>query len=288
MNQRTVSADAQLYIRVVENIDRGVVAIDRTGHIALFNPAVQVYTGISERQGLGRHYEQLFAGQAGLLYLIRTAVNDGRSISDHENIWLTRPNHPPLPVSVSVSPIYGGGSGDEDGVVMILRDLSRVRELEDAVRRADRLSMLGTLAAGLAHEIKNPLGGIKGATQLLAMELADDNPLTEYTRVMIKEVERVNGIIEELMDLTRPRSPELTGVNLAKILNDIVLFQREVQRRQKVDFVLTLDPSIPPIRGDENLLTRLFLNLVKNAAEAIEKKGKVEIITKIAPDYHLS
>lgn len=120
------------------------------------------------------------------------------------------------------------------------------------------------------------------------MELADDNPLTEYTRVMIKEVERVNGIIEELMDLTRPRSPELTEVNLAKILNDIVLFQREVQRRQKVDFVLTLDPSIPPIRGDENLLTRLFLNLVKNAAEAIEKKGKVEIITKIAPDYHLS
>ena len=282
------SPDAQLYIRVIENIDRGVVAIDRTGRIALFNPAAQAYTGLSERQGLGRHFEELFAGQDGLLYLIRTAVDNGRSISDHENIWLTRPGRPPLPVSVSVSPIYGGAADDEDGVVMILRDLSRVRELEEAVRRADRLSMLGTLAAGLAHEIKNPLGGIKGAAQLLTMELVSDNPLTEYTRVMIREVERVNGIIEELMDLARPRPPQLTEVNLAKVLNDIVLFQREVQRQQQVDFVLTLDPSIPPLRGDENLLTRLFLNLIKNAAEAIEKAGKVEIVTKIASDYHLS
>jgi nitrogen-specific signal transduction histidine kinase len=81
-------------------------------------------------------------------------------ISDHENIVLHRPSAPPLPVSVSVSPIYTD-RGEHEGVVLILRDLSRVRELEDTVKQADRLSMLGTLAAGLAHEIKNPLGGIK-------------------------------------------------------------------------------------------------------------------------------
>ena len=88
---------------------------------------------------------------------------------------------------------------------MILRDLSRVRELEDAVRQADRLVMLATLAAGLAHEIKNPLGGIKGASQLLSMELPKDSPLQEYTGIMSREAERINRIIEELMDLTRPR-----------------------------------------------------------------------------------
>jgi len=279
--------DSQLYIRILENVEEAVVAIDRTGRITFFNPSAQVHTGVSERQTLGRHFEELFAGQENILYPIRTAVRDGRSISDHENIVLHRPSAPPLPVSVSVSPIYTD-RGEHEGVVLILRDLSRVRELEDTVKQADRLSMLGTLAAGLAHEIKNPLGGIKGAAQLLAMELGQESPLKEYTAVMIREVERVNSIIEELMDLARPRPPQLGEVDLGQILGDIVLFQKEAHRGKEIEFILSLDPSIPPLRGDENLLTRLFLNLIKNAAEAIERKGRVEVVTKVASEYHLN
>jgi two-component system nitrogen regulation sensor histidine kinase GlnL len=281
------AVDAQLYFRILENVEEAVVAIDRAGQITLFNPSAQAYTGISERHSHGRHFESLFAGQDGLLYPVRTALREGRSISDHENILLHRPSAPPLPVSVSVSPLYSD-AGEPDGAVLIIRDLSRVRELEETVRRADRLSMLGTLAAGLAHEIKNPLGGIKGAAQLLALELPGDSPLQEYTAVMVREVERVNGIIEELMDLARPRPPQLTKVDLAQLLGDIVLFQKEAYRGKTVDFVLSLDPSIPPLRGDENLLARLFLNLIKNAAEAIERQGRVEVLTKVASQYHLN
>jgi two-component system, NtrC family, nitrogen regulation sensor histidine kinase GlnL len=279
--------DAQLYIRILENVEEAVVAIDRAGRITFFNPAAQEFTGISERQSLGRHFEELFGGQESILYPVRTAIRAGRSISDHENILLLRPTAPPLPVGVSVSPIYTD-RGEHEGVVLILRDLSRVRELEDTVKQADRLSMLGTLAAGLAHEIKNPLGGIKGAAQLLAMELGAMSPLKEYTTVMIREVERVNSIIEELMDLARPRQPQPGEVDLAQVLGDIVLFQKEAHRGKEIEFVLNLDPSIPPLRGDENLLTRLFLNLIKNAAEAIEHKGKIEVVTKVASEYHLN
>jgi len=287
MNAGRKDHDSQLYLRILENVDRAVVAIDHAGRITLFNPTAQLYTGLSERNSLGRHFEELFSGQEALLYLLHSVFSEGRSISNDENIYLRRPSAPPLPVSASVSPIYGD-EGSQEGVVLIIRDLSRVRELEDAVRRSDRLSTLGTLAAGLAHEIKNPLGGIRGAAQLLAMELPEESPLLEYTGVMIKEVERVNGIIEELMDLSRPRAPELTGVNLAKILNDIVLFQKEAYRGKDIEFSLKLDPSIPPIPGDENLLTRLFLNLIKNAGEAIEKKGRVQVVTKVASEYHLT
>ncbi|WP_291317125.1 ATP-binding protein [Desulfuromonas sp.] len=287
MKKTSIAPDPQVYIRVLESLDRGVVAIGRDGRIALFNPAAQSYTGLSERQCLERPYEELFIGQEALLYLVRTAIREGRSISGHEDLLLNRPAAPPLPVNISVSPIFTA-EGEQEGAVLIIRDLSRVRELESAVRRADRLSMLGTLAAGLAHEIKNPLGGIKGAAQLLAMELPGQSALQEYTEVMIKEVERVNGIIEELMDLARPRPPEWTEVNLAKILDDIVLFQREAHRGKEIRFQLNLDPSIPPIHGDENLLTRLFLNLIKNAADAIEQKGVVEIVTKVASELHFN
>jgi len=278
--------DTQIYSRVVDNIDRAVIAIDRQGRIVLFNPAAQACTGRSERQSVGRHFEELFAGQDKILNLLRSGLSAGRSISDDENVMLQRAAAPPLPVSLAVSPIYTD-KGEQDGAVLIIRDLSRLRELEEAVRRADRLSMLGILAAGLAHEIKNPLGGIKGAAQLLAMELGNGSPLREYTGIMVKEVERVNGIIEELMDLARPRQLRFTEVNISKVLGDILLFQKEAHRGKRIEFVLSLDPSIPPIRGDENLLTRLFLNLIKNAAEAIEKHGRIEVSSKVASDYHL-
>ncbi len=288
MKNTEKSTDAQLYIRVLENIDRAVIALDPNEKITLFNPAAQAYTGISEKQALGRQFSDLFGTQRNLLYLVRTALKEGRSISDHEDLTLERPTGQPIPVSVSVSPLYND-TGSSEGAVLIIRDHSRVRDLENAVRRADRLSILGTLAAGLAHEIKNPLGGIKGATQLLAMELSGDNlALREYTDVMLKEVERVNGIIEELMDLSRPRPPHWSPVNLSRVLDDIVLFQKEGHRGKDIEFHLQLDPSIPPIQGDDNLLTRLFLNLIKNAVEAIEIQGKVTISTRVASDYHLN
>lgn len=280
-------ADPGLTGLVLDNIDRAVIALSREGRVTLFNPAAEAYLGRAARHVLGKHYQELFAGQKALLYLLQAALQDGRSITDDESIWLPRLNAPPLPVSVYAAPIFTR-HGKQDGAVVICRDLSRVRELEETLRRADQLAMLGTLAAGLAHEIKNPLGGIKGAAQLLALELLPGNPLLEYTQVMVKETERINGIIEELMDLGKPRPTVMGEVNLARILGDIVLLQKEAARSQKIEFVLSLDPSIPPLQGDEQLLTRLFLNLIKNAREAINRNGRVEVETKVSADYHMT
>jgi two-component system nitrogen regulation sensor histidine kinase GlnL len=105
---------------------------------------------------------------------------------------------------------------------------------------------------------------------------------------MIKEVERINFIIEELMDLGNPRPPEIGDVDLTKVLNDIILLQREAVRSQSIKFTLKLDPSIPPVQGDEGLLTQLFLNLVKNARESISREGEVLIETRIASSYHMT
>jgi two-component system, NtrC family, nitrogen regulation sensor histidine kinase GlnL len=278
--------DSKLYSRVFENIDRAIIALNGQGTITLFNPTAQTFTGFSERQALGRSFRELFAREDALHDLVADAQTKGRTISAPETIHLHGRSEHMLPVSVSACPLLDQ-DGHQDGVVLIIRDLTRMQELEEAVRRADRLAMLSTLAAGLAHEVKNPLGGIKGAAQLLAMELGDDQ-LCEYTDVMIKEVDRVNVIIEELMDLSRPRPPEWSEVNLTRILNDIVLFQNEAHRGRGTDFRLLLDPSIPPFRGDSHLLTRLFLNLIKNAAEAVGKQGQIDIRSRIGAEVHLT
>jgi two-component system nitrogen regulation sensor histidine kinase GlnL len=276
-----------LYGMIIENIDRAVIAFDHEGRVTLLNPAAEALMERSSRQMRGRHCQELFKDQETLLYLVRVALEEGRSITDDEGIYLHRANASPLPVNAYAAPIYAS-RGSQEGAVMIIRDLSRIRALEDSLRRADRLSMLGTLAAGLAHEIKNPLGGIKGAAQLLSMELGEDSSLRDYTQIMVKEAERINFIIEELMDLGNPRPPEVGDVDLTRILDDIILLQREADRSQHIRFVLKLDPSIPPVQGDESLLTRLFLNLVKNAREAISHDGEVLIETRIASNYHMT
>lgn len=285
-NSNPSARDSKLYSRVFENIDRAIIALDSQGQITLFNPTAQSYTGFSERQAIGRSFRKLFPGEAELHALVADAQTKGRTISAPETIHLRGRSATALPVSVSACPLLDH-EGHQDGVVLIIRDLTRMQELEEAVRRADRLSMLSTLAAGLAHEVKNPLGGIKGAAQLLAMELEHDQ-LREYTDVMIKEVDRVNVIIEELMDLSRPRPPQWSEVNLTRILNDIVLFQNEAYRGRDTTFRLLLDPSIPPFRGDSHLLTRLFLNLIKNAAEAVGKRGLIDIRSRIGAEVHLT
>lgn len=279
--------DSTLYGMILENIDRAVIAFDQDGQTTLFNPAAEALMERSSKQVMGQHYRELFKGQKTLLYLVKVALDEGRSITDDEGLFLHRANSGLLPVNAYTAPIFTKG-GNQDGAVMIIRDISRIKELEGTLRRADRLSILGTLAAGLAHEIKNPLGGIKGAAQLLSMELSEEAQLLDYTQIMIKEVERINFIIEELMDLGNPREPEIGDVDLIKILNDIVLLQREAARSQKINFRLKLDPSIPPVQGDEGLLTRLFLNLIKNAREAIDYEGEVLIETRIVSNYHMT
>ena len=279
------SRQQQLYALIVENVGEAVIALDQEERINLFNPAAQTMTGMSEKQCLGKLFSECFSRQKILCRLVDTALSAGRSISDHETVELHRSRRS-LPVSATVSPLFTQ-DGVQHGAVLIMRDLTQIRTLEDAIRRADRLSMVGTMAAGLAHEIKNPLGGIKGAAQLLQMELDDDSPLIEYPQVMIRETERVNRIIEELLDLSRPRQTLDNEVNLGRILNEILLLQRQAFAGKEVRFTVNLDPSIPSLRGDYNLLTQLFLNLIKNAGEAVDPGGSIYITTRIDSDYHL-
>ena len=273
---------------ILENIDDAVIAVNQKGEINLFNPAAQHFTGMSEKQSIGKSFFECFKWQETLCYLTRTALTEGRSISDHETVTLKASSRRRArPVSVTVSPIFTT-PGPQQGAVIILHDLTQVRSLEEAVRHADRLTMVGTMASGLAHEIKNPLGGIKGSAQLLQMELDDNTELQEYTSLIIRETERVNRIIEELLDLSRPRKACITSVNISRLLDEIVKLQKNAVCERDIQFKWLLDPSIPEIPGDPDLLKRLFLNLIKNACEATADGTEIMIESRIDAEYHLS
>ena len=275
------------YVAIIDNIDDAVIAVNQSGTIILFNPAAQSFTGMSEKQALGKSFFACFSNQGSLCDLTRTALTQGRSLSDHEAVIFESSGHRKRQAGVSVSPIFSS-SASRQGAIVIMHDLTQVRSLEEAVRHADRLTMVGTMAAGLAHEIKNPLGGIKGSAQLLQMELDENPELQEYTGLIIRETERINRIIEELLDLSAPRRNRLEAVNVNKLIDEIITLHRQNVAARDIQFKLVLDPSIPPLCGDSDLINRLFLNLLKNAWEASPDNTEITIETRIDAEYYLS
>ena len=276
----------EFYANIIDSVGDGVIVLNAEGAVTLINPAAEELAGVSRRLAIGTPFAAQFKGEPELVEMAAKTGSTGMTISDYENIVLKRSGKP-TPVSATTSPLLTA-SGERVGTIVILRDLSNIRELEETVRHADRLSSLGTLAAGLAHEIKNPLGGIKGAAQLLEMELAEDHEMREYTRVVLKEVQRVNRIVEELLELAAPRKLKQEPVNLHKVLGDIVLLQKRAAEGKSISFVQQFDPSIPPILADEGLLTQLFLNLIKNAVEAIADEGLIRISSRVLADYSMT
>ncbi len=279
--------NADLPERILDSIDLGILVIDNRERLILINPSAQAATGWSESQAKGRPYADILRGERELTRLVKDALTRGRSISSPDRLVLKRADGSDLPVNLSVSPLFDR-HGTLQGAIVTIKDLRQLIGLEESARSTERMSTIDTLAAGLAHEIRNPLSGIRGAAQLLAKELKEREDLAEYTQVMLREVDRVRGILDELADLTRPRRLKFDRVDLTALLDRILFLERQAHADASIQFILQADPSIPPIDGDEELLHRLFLNLIRNAAEAAGCRGEVRVATRIRPDLRLN
>ncbi|HIJ95103.1 MAG TPA: PAS domain S-box protein [Desulfuromonadales bacterium] len=274
------------YATVIDSVGDGVIVISSSGLITLCNPAAEEITGFSRKQAQGASFNTLFALETTLLQMVSKTIHTGITISDHENV-VVRSTGRVTPVAATCYPLLEG-SGENIGAILTLKDITYIRELEAAVRQADRLSTLGTLAAGLAHEVKNPLGGIKGAAQLLEREFDPNSEMLDYTRVMIRETERIDHIIRELLELASPRGLRLAPVNLHKILGDILLLQGQAVAGRTISFCKHFDPSIPDIMADEEMLTRLFLNLIRNAIDAMGNHGSLTVSSRVLGDFRMA
>jgi two-component system, NtrC family, nitrogen regulation sensor histidine kinase GlnL len=274
------------YATVIDSVGDGVIVVGSNGVITLCNPAAEEITGFSQKQAQGTEFKSLFSLETTLVEMLGKTMRTGITISDHENV-VVRTTGRITPVAVTCCPLVEG-NGENIGAILTLKDITYIRELEAAVRQADRLSTLGTLAAGLAHEVKNPLGGIKGAAQLLEREFEPESEMLEYTRVMIRETDRIDLIIRELLELASPRTLKLAPVNLHWILGDILLLQKQAAAGREIAFTQYFDPSIPDIMADEEMLTRLFLNLICNAIDAMGNDGRLTVSSRILSDYRMT
>lgn len=270
---------------ILGSLEDGVIIFNQEGRVTFFNQAAEVLTDLSHRQALEQSYRDLFRHNPWLVEIIKKSQPPQHSTVRGEAELETHRDRR-VPVSIMVSPLEDH-YGQVWGSILLVRDLTHHKELEEDLRRSDRLAILGTLAAGLAHEIKNPLGGIKGAAQLLQREGGLAASLREYTDIIVREVDRVDRLIEQLLDLSRPVKFHLSSLNIHEILDEVLLLEKHSVEGGEVLIRKHFDPSLPLIRGDRAQLTQVFLNVVKNALQAIGGEGSLTMTTRVETDFHI-
>ena len=268
------------YETVLAGLPDAVIAVDSDARVVFWNGAAEELTARSSRRAVGRALKDIFPFEDSLIRRLHETLASGESRSESETAIETTDNRR-VPVSLVTAPLFAH-DGTVEGAVAVLRDLSRLQQLEGEVQRGETLAAAGRMAVGLAHEIRNPLGAIRGAVQLLQRELGKESALAEYTTVLLTEVDRVNRIIEQLMDLARPVQVRRVPLNLHQIFERVALLQEEAARERGVTIVRRYDPSLPPILGDEDRLVQVFHNLIRNAIESMKGGGQILLSSRVS------
>ena len=270
------------YEAILKGLPDAVVGIGEDLRIVLWNPAAEELLGRSARRALGRTLKDVFPPDTSLIRHLGDTLGTGESRSESEAVIETADGRP-VHVSIVTAPIVGR-SGEVTAAVAVVRDVTRLHQLETEMRRGETLAAAGQMAMGIAHEIRNPLGAIRGAVQLLKRELADEARWGEYIEVLLKEVNRVNRIIEMLLDVGRPVTVRPVPLNIHQLLERVALMLEEVASENGIQIIRRYDPSLPPLLVDEDRIVQVFHNLMRNAIEAMPRGGRLTLITRPSMD----
>ncbi len=270
-----------LYQSIFSSIIDAALLLSPKGKVLLANVAAEEMFRQSQETLLKRSYSDLFPNQKDINEKFEETLNKSISFRDFECNGYRKINDHSFPVSLTIS-IVTGKENKHEGVLMVARDLSLKKELEETSRQSDYISNLGILTLGMAHEIKNPLSSICASAQLLIEKIPENEQ--EYLEVVIKESHRINRMVEKMLDFARPSNLDLHLINIHQLLEEILLLEK-AQCKGKVKFVQNYDPSLPLVEADEDQLKQALLNLIRNSIEAMADGGSLQLTTRFNSSY---
>ena len=278
--------NAKLYTQVQESklydellLDQlvsGVVAADARGTVTVFNREALHMTGLSPDAVLNQPIASL---PDALAVPLRQTFTSRREIRDHESL-LPRASGPSMPVRLS-SAVFHGNDNRFLGVLLVFNDLTALRSLEMQVRRNDRLASLGTLSAGMAHEIKNPLVTIKTFAQHLPERYEDTDIRQKFSELVGHEVRRIDDIVTQLLSFAKPVQPEFAPTHVHEVVTDSLRLVEEQLRQKSIVRFESFSNDSDLIQGDAELLKQVFINIFLNAVEAMAPQGELRIATDV-------
>ena len=266
--------------RIIESIRSGLVTTDLAGHITTFNRAAEEITRYKASDVRGSHIFRIFGDIEQQIEVGLESIR-ARTRPPRFELGCRTADGRELHLGFSVAPLVDEAD-DARGYVLTFQDLTDVMELEREVRRQERLAALGKMAAGLAHEIRNPLASMRGSVQVLASELnlaADQGQLME---IVLRESDRLNRIVSDFLTYARPPRMEKTVVDLGSLLAETAALLRN-SPELKPDHYLVEDYPAEPLfySGDPNQIRQICWNLARNAIQAMPMGGELKIALSV-------
>jgi two-component system nitrogen regulation sensor histidine kinase GlnL len=267
--------------RILENLNTAVLMVDGDLRLRSINPAGELLFQLSARQIVGQSLAELLASNAELIGALQQAYASQHPFTEH-GLRLQLAGKRELMVDCSVTPL---NDGDRAGELLI--EFTRIDKLLRLAREEslqDQHDASRAVLRGLAHEIKNPLGGLRGAAQLLERELPDKS-LQEYTRIIIREADRLRNLVDRMIG---PNTLlDMQPVNIHQIfehVRSLILAEIPAGIRIERDY----DPSLPEFPGDAEQLIQAVLNIVRNATQALTNGGVIWLRSRIERQFTLS
>ncbi|MAB24342.1 MAG: nitrogen regulation protein NR(II) [Pseudomonadales bacterium] len=254
--------------QILDNLTTAVLLLDADLRLSFMNPAAEMLLAVSGQRVFQQPVSELFTDTAAALESLRNAVANAHPFTKRE-AQLNLSNGRSMMVDYSVTPIM---AANRSWLLIELYPRDRLLRITKEEAQLSKQEVTKVLVRGLAHEIKNPLGGIRGAAQLLARELPEES-LKDYTDVIIEEADRLRNLVDSMLGPYRP--PALHPINIHEITERVCsLIEAETQGvlQLKRDY----DPSIPDILADREQLIQALLNIVRNAMQAIAEHRPLE------------
>ena len=280
---KTLASLRLLHERIVESIRSGLITTDLDGTIYTFNAAATEITGYRLDEMKGTSIYDLFGDIREPIDLSLAAASEGESLPRFE-ADLATPDGFAVRIGFSVSLLFSE-SHEATGLIITFQDLTEIRSMEESVRRKDRLAAVGRVAAGLAHEIRNPLGAMRGAIQVLETSIKPEAMQAGLMDIILRESDRLNNIITNFLGYARPAAGAFVDTNVGEAITDTMTLLRH-SPDVKESHSLTTDLGIfqMVISADPTQLKQIFWNLARNAIQAMPDGGTLHVAAEPIPN----
>lgn len=264
---------------ILQSIIDCVITVDNNGCITMLNPAAEKITGYTLNEVKGKPYRTIIDDKNHESLLLDTLYHG----NDHMGVEIDFPvSGKVLRISSSSSHLINH-SGEIIGAVTVFKDLTEQQEIQKVMQQTERLVAIGELMAGVAHEIRNPLTAVRGFVQYLQKKEITEEKRNEYIAIILKEVDSINKVIQQLLDLSSPSKQHFTNTSLNQLIKDTMILLESSKTASNIDFKLELEENLPLISLDSNLIKQVLFNIVINALQSIKDKGVIIIKTKQIP-----
>jgi two-component system NtrC family sensor kinase len=274
---------------IIESINVGLLAVDLEGRVTRLNSALEEILDLSRVQAVGKRVEELFS-EDFTDTLRQVLGNDSWRLKEIRNIYKIHTATSvgrPLVLNIAIAPLQDSQS--QTGALVVLEDVSSRVRLEEQLQQREKLSSIGLLAAGVAHEVNTPLTGVSSYTQMLLGMLAETDPKHALLLKVRRQAERATNIVNNLLNFSRTGdATEFTELDISRVLDDTLQLLEPQLRGNQIEIVRGYDPESPPVIGNSGKLQQVFTNLLLNARDAIPFGGSIRISTIPADDHSLT